>query len=136
MKAYLGIGTNLGDKQANIFESVRLLNHNAGTVMLQSSFYFSQAWGFKTENEFVNVVVLLETKLQPLELLRVTQDIEQQMGRIKKSAKGKYSDRIIDIDILLYEDMTIDLPELKIPHPQMKARDFVSKPLNEILGLI
>jgi 2-amino-4-hydroxy-6-hydroxymethyldihydropteridine diphosphokinase len=79
---------------------------------------------------------LLETQLQPLELLQVTQDIELQMGRIKKSAKGKYSDRIIDIDILLYDDLTIDLPELKVPHPQMKERDFVTKPLNEILGLI
>lgn len=136
MKAYLGIGSNLGNKQANIIESVRLLNQSAGNVLLQSSFYFSQAWGFKSENEFVNVVVLLETQLEPLVLLQVTQNIESQMGRKNKSAKGKYSDRIIDIDILLYEDLTIDLPELKVPHPQMKERDFVIKPLNEILGLI
>ena len=58
------------------------------------------------------------------------------MGRLHKSKDGIYADRIIDIDILLYEDQIIDLPELKVPHPQMKERDFVMKPLNEILGLI
>lgn len=136
MKVFLGLGSNLGDKKENIDHAIHQITRKTGNVLRQSSYYFSQPYGFQSDNDFVNVVVLIETELEPLELLRQLQKIENGMGRTYKSAGGVYADRIIDIDILLYEDMVLDLPELKIPHPQMKERDFVMKPLNEILGLI
>lgn len=136
MKAYLGLGSNLGDKKENIDHAIRQISRKSAIVLRQSSYHFSQPQGFQSENDFVNVVVLIETHLEPMELLHQLQEIEKGMGRTYKSVDGVYADRIIDIDILLYEDIVIDLPELKIPHPQMKERDFVMKPLNEILGLI
>ena len=136
MKTFLGLGSNLGNKKLNIDQAIHQISRKTGKVLRQSSFYFSQPLGFISENDFVNVVVLVETKLEPLELLHQLQEIEKEMGRTYKSVDGVYTDRIIDIDILLYEDMVLDLPELKIPHPQMKERDFVMKPLSEILGLI
>lgn len=134
MKTYLGLGSNLGDKKANINHAIRKIAVVAGEIVRRSEFYFSAPWGFESEHDFVNVVICVETTLQPLELLHRLQEIEQTMGREQKTVGGVYADRIIDIDILLYEDLVIDLPELKVPHPLMKERDFVMKPLNEILG--
>ncbi|MEA4935392.1 2-amino-4-hydroxy-6-hydroxymethyldihydropteridine pyrophosphokinase [bioreactor metagenome] len=136
MKAYLGIGSNLGDKKENINHAIRQISRKTGEVLHQSGYYESSPWGFESENDFVNVVVLVETNLEPLDLLAKLQGIEIEVGRTEKSNEEVYTDRIIDIDILLYDDRIIDLPELKVPHPHMKTRDFVMKPLNEILGLI
>ncbi len=135
MKTYLGLGTNLGDKERNIATALELIAERAGVVLRTSSFYYSAPQGFESENTFVNAVASVETSLQPLELLSVLQQIETELGRASKTRNGQYADRIIDIDILLYDDLIVDLPELKIPHPLMKTRDFVIKPLNEILGL-
>lgn len=135
MKTYLGIGSNLGDKKKNIDCAIRQLSAEVGSVIRQSSYYISEAWGFQSEHDFVNIVVLIETTLDPLDLLHRIQKIEREMGRTQKSEHGIYSDRIINIDILLYDDLQLDLPQLKIPHPLMKERDFVMKPLQEILGL-
>ena len=85
------------------------------------------------DNHFVNAVVACETSLSPLRLLKETQAIEREMGRTQKSVNGVYHDRIIDIDILLYDDLRIDYPNLKIPHPLMHQRDFVMIPLAEVL---
>lgn len=134
MKAYLGLGSNLGHKKANIDNAIRKIEAIVGGLIRRSDYYVSAPWGFESEHDFVNVVICVETALQPLELLCRLQEIEQEMGRVQKSVDDVYADRIIDIDILLYEDLVIDLPELKVPHPHMKERDFVMKPLNEILG--
>jgi 2-amino-4-hydroxy-6-hydroxymethyldihydropteridine diphosphokinase len=134
MKTYLGLGSNLGHKKANIDNAIRKIEAVVGWVIRRSDYYVSAPWGFKSEHDFVNVVISVETALQPLELLCRLQEIEQEMGRKQKSVGGVYADRVIDIDILLYEDLVIDFPELKVPHPLMKERDFVMKPLNEILG--
>lgn len=136
MKTYLGLGSNLGNKKENIECAVLQISLNIGKVLKQSSWYISKPKGFQSENDFVNIVVLVETDIAPLALLYQLQQIEKEMGRTKKTADRQYVDRIIDIDILLYEDQVIDLPEMKVPHPRMKERDFVMKPLNEILGLI
>lgn len=95
--------------------------------------FMSEPWGFSSENEFVNVVICVSTSLLPRPLLSATQEIERSMGRKKKSTDGIYHDRIIDIDILLYDDLTIDEPDLKIPHPLMQQRDFVMIPLKQIM---
>lgn len=136
MKSYLGLGSNLGQREDNLTEALRRISEKAGKVLLQSSLYYSEPWGFDSDQHFVNQVVLVETDLEPLNLLHSLQAIEREMGRKQKAPGNGYEDRIIDIDILLYDDLELDLPELKVPHPQMKERDFVQKPLNEILGLI
>ena len=128
---YLGLGTNLGDKERNLNEAIRKISLEVGKVICQSEFYASKPWGFESRNEFLNAVVSVETNLLALALLAQTQEIEHELGRTAKSTKG-YTDRVIDIDILLYDNEIIDLPELKIPHPFITERDFVYIPLLEI----
>lgn len=133
MLAFLGIGTNLGNKEANIARCLQLLGEQAGTMLCSSSYYYSEPWGFQSDNGFLNVVVALETPLSPILLLQTTQSIEQQMGRTGKSVNKQYHDRIIDIDILLYGNQPVCLPHLHIPHPAILQRDFVRIPLWEVL---
>lgn len=135
---YLSLGSNLGNREENLKTALALLEERAGHVRRCSSFYYSKPWGFCSDNDFVNCCVLVETSLQPLRLLEVTQQIERDMGRTAKTSTAdpsapRYSDRVIDIDILLYDDLSLNLPELQIPHPLMGQRDFVMVPLREIL---
>ena len=133
---FLGLGSNLGDKEQNLLTAIRLIDERVGQVVRQSSFLETEPWGFESENTFLNAVVLCETDYSPREVLRLTQKIERDMGRKKnvnrQSVTRKYKDRPIDIDILLYDDLTLDEPDLKIPHPLMYQREFVMKPLQEI----
>lgn len=134
MIVYLSLGTNLGDKRKNIAEAIKNIGELVGDVVRQSALYETEPWGFRSDNRFVNAAVCVDTQLSPRRLLEVTQRIEREMGRTLKSDGGEYHDRIIDIDILLYGDLHIDEPDLKIPHPLMHERDFVMTPLNEIMG--
>lgn len=113
-------------------KAIQLIELKLGRVIRQSKVVSSAPWGFESENSFLNMVVLIETNLLPLHVLHLSQQIEKELGRIDKTTTI-YTDRLIDIDILLYDDQEIDLPTLKIPHPQMKKRDFVMLPLREIL---
>ena len=131
-KVYLGLGSNLGDCRKNLERAIRLIGDRVGQVTRQSSFIETEPWGFESPNKFMNAVILCETTRSPREVLLLPQQIERDMGRMKKSVSGGYADRAIDIDILLYDDVTIDEPDLKIPHPLMHERDFVKRPLNEI----
>lgn len=133
MIAYLSLGTNLGEKRKNIAEAIKNIGELVGDVVRQSALYETEPWGFRSDNRFVNAAVCVDTQLSPRRLLEVTQRIEREMGRTLKSDGGEYHDRIIDIDILLYGDLHIDEPDLKIPHPLMHERDFVMTPLNEIM---
>ena len=130
---YLGLGSNHGDKQQNIAMAVEKIEELIGHVECQSALHITEPWGFQSDNMFVNAAVKCVTILSPHEVLEKTKDIERQMGRTTKSVDGTYKDRIIDIDILLYDDMEINDPDLVIPHPLMHQRDFVMKPLNEII---
>lgn len=132
MTTYLGIGTNLGDRAENLTRAVALISEQVGTVLACSSFMETAPWGFTSDNHFLNAVLAVDTALSPHELLRVTQSIERELGRLHKTIDGNYSDRIIDVDILLYDDLTIVSEELTIPHPYMLIRDFVYLPLEEI----
>lgn len=129
-KVYLSLGSNLGDKEENLKNSVLHLSQ-LGEVLKLSAYFHSKAQGFESKNEFVNQVILMETVLKPMELLIKTQEIEKKLGRLSKSARV-YSDRVIDIDILMYDDIKINLPDLTVPHPRMWERDFVTVPLKEI----
>ncbi len=129
--SYLALGSNLGNREENLHRAVNELSLNTGCVLAVSSFIETKPVGFSSVNYFLNAVLLIDTVLTPLALLENTQQIEKDLGRLKKS-DGNYSDRLIDIDILLYDNLLIDLPQLKIPHPLMTERDFVLKPLLEI----
>ena len=131
-QVYLGLGTNLGDKEANLKAAVEEIGKRVGKVTSLSAFHSSEPWGFESENSFLNAVCCVSTFFSPIEVLRLTQDIERSLGRFKKSVNRQYSDRLIDIDILLYDDLHISTPELIIPHPLMWERDFVMTPLREI----
>ena len=140
----MGLGSNLGDREENIRKAIALIGERVGEIVRQSSLIETEPWGFESENKFLNGVILCETELSPRELLKTTQQIERNLGRKKKNSlnvylskclskrQKTYKDRPIDIDILLYDDLTIDEPDLKIPHPLMHERDFVMKPLAEI----
>lgn len=129
---YLGLGTNLGDKVANLRAAVSQIEEKIGKVVSLSSFYETAPWGFASEHTFLNAAACVDTSLSPLEVLRCTQEIERHLGRTEKSEGGVYHDRIIDIDLLLYNKVVMHTPELVLPHPLMLERDFVMKPLVEI----
>ena len=131
---YFSLGTNLGDKEGNIHEAIRRIEELIGTVECQSTLLVTEPWGFESENPFVNAAIRCSTELQPMDVLRLSQEIERAMGRTQKSVDGKYHDRIIDIDILMYDDLHIDTKILKLPHPLMKEREFVMIPLKEVLN--
>jgi len=136
-KVYLGLGSNLGRRRSLLKRAIQLIGERVGEVVRQSSFIETEPWGFESKHKFLNGVILCETDKSPREVLALTQQIERELGRTNKSTDSgllspDYSDRKIDIDILLYDDLTIDEPDLKIPHPLMEQRDFVMIPLNEI----
>lgn len=130
---YLGLGSNLGNKEQHITTAVRHLEQRVGKVRRLSSLLKTEPWGFTSPHSFVNAAVSIDTILSPHEVLEATQQIERDMGREQKSMNGEYHDRIIDIDILLYDDMEINEKDLIIPHPLMHQRDFVMIPLREII---
>lgn len=134
---YIGLGTNLGDKEQNLRDAVHRIEEQIGKVLSLSAFYVTAPWGFASENSFLNAAACVQTQLSPLEVLQETQTIERELGRTKKSVNGAYSDRLIDIDLLLYDDLVLsvtsaDGAELNLPHPLMAKRDFVMRPLAEI----
>ena len=131
-QVYLSLGTNLGNRKRNIREAIEKIGELVGVVERQSALYETKPWGFSSPNDFINACVLVDTMLAPRQLLEATQQIEQEMGRIGKSVNGEYHDRIIDIDILLYDDIKVNESDLIIPHPLMEEREFVMVPLNEI----
>ena len=132
-QVYLSLGTNLGNRKRNIREAIDKIGEQIGVVKRQSALYETKPWGYSSPNDFINACVLVLTPMAPRQVLEATQRIEQEMGRTLKSVNGEYHDRIIDIDILMIDDLVIDEPDFKIPHPLMEERDFVMTPLKEIL---
>lgn len=143
-QVYLGLGSNLGDREGNIRKAIDLLHERVGEVVRQSSLIETAPWGFESEHRFLNGVILCETTLTPRQVLKAIQKIERELGKTKAHATMRqlsmlnsqlptFKDRPIDIDILLYDDWEVDEPDLKIPHPLMRERDFVMIPLKEIL---
>ena len=136
-KIYLGLGTNLGDKEQNLRIAVQKIEEQIGKMISLSAFYVTAPWGFASNHSFLNAALCVDTELSPLEVLQKTQGIECDLGRIHKSVNGIYSDRVIDIDLLLYDDLVLSVKspsgaELNLPHPLMEKRDFVMRPLAEI----
>lgn len=132
-KVYLGLGTNLGNKEANLHAAIEEIDKRIGKVVSLSACYVTEPWGFNSMNAFLNAVCVTDSEFSPWEVLRITQTIEKDLGRLKKSVGSNYSDRLIDIDILLYDNLVINTPSLIIPHPLMHCRKFVMEPLVEIV---
>lgn len=137
MNVYFSLGTNLGDKEQNLRLAVQNIEERIGKVISLSAFYATAPWGFTSQNTFLNAALCAETALSPMEILGITQEIERRMGRVRKSTDGVYSDRLIDIDLLLCfaadgTPILLDTPELTLPHPLMQERLFVLQPLAEI----
>jgi len=129
---YIGLGSNLGDGPHNLDSAINLLQEQAGEVLYTSTYIESEPWGFESEHGFTNAVTVIRTTLDPIALLDVTQHIERQMGRTRKHLPGEsYTDRIIDLDLLLYDDLHLQTPRLTLPHPLIDKRDFVRLPLLE-----
>ena len=133
MKIVLAFGSNLGDREEYILAAYRLLEEGLGVLIKKSSFIETPAWGFESDNSFINSVAEFETKKTPYEALEICNKIEKELGRQRNPLHKGYQNRTIDIDILFYEDIVLDTATLKIPHPLIAERDFVLTPLKEIL---
>ena len=127
---YLSLGTNLGDRLKNLQTAVNLINISVGHIKKVSSVYKTKAWGFEG-GDFFNICLELTSSLSPEKMIKTVLDIEHKMGRDRNTGAG-YKDRLIDIDILLFDDEVIFFNDLKVPHPQMLDRKFVLVPLTEI----
>ena len=152
MIIYLGIGTNLGNREKNLRKAIELLHERVGECLACSSIYRSAPQGFVSENEFANVVAACKTNHLPEEVLLITQQIEREMWRTEKSENGVYHDRIIDIDLLQAlpqssspfeeenctegEEVVCKSKTLTLPHPRMQERDFVMIPLREVEAIL
>ncbi|MGB7731517.1 MAG: 2-amino-4-hydroxy-6-hydroxymethyldihydropteridine diphosphokinase [Candidatus Acidiferrum sp.] len=126
---YLALGSNIGDREKNLREAIHLLRESALQITKISSIYETEPVDYLEQPWFLNAVLEAQTNLPAAELLATLRNIESQMGSKKAFAKGP---RLIDLDILLYDDATIDTPDLQIPHPRMLQRNFVLVPLAEI----
>ena len=127
--AYIALGSNLGDKEANLRKALELLEKRGVEIVRTSSFICTEPYGVTDQPQLLNGVCEVRTSLEPLALLHTLLEIEQEMGRVRLRHWGE---RNIDLDLLLYEDVVMDTPELKLPHPDMQNRDFVLLPLVEI----
>jgi 2-amino-4-hydroxy-6-hydroxymethyldihydropteridine diphosphokinase len=127
--AYLLIGGNLGDRKENLLTAISLIEEQCGSLTRSSSIYETEAWGKTDQPSFLNQALEISTSLNARQLIRKILKIEKTMGRVRKEKLGP---RIIDIDILLFENEIHDLAFLKIPHPEMQNRRFVLTPLAEI----
>ena len=128
-KVYLSIGSNKGNRSVLINKAIDEIEKKVGIIISRSSIYQSKSWGFDS-NDFYNLCLLIDTDIMPKSLLINLKKIEKSMGR--EDIDGSYSDRFIDIDILFYDNIIIDLEDLKIPHPKIEIRKFVLIPMLEI----
>lgn len=126
---YIGIGSNLGDREENCLKALELLAGKNVLIKRRSAFYETEPWGVKDQPRFINMAVEAETDLPPRELLILLKDVERRLGRVEGARWGP---RVIDLDILLYNGLVLKEPGLEIPHPLMHERDFVLAPLSEI----
>jgi len=130
---YLALGSNMGNRRQMLDAAIEKINNQVGRVEAVSEVYETTPEGFQSSHLFLNAALRVQTNLTPRQVLVATQRIERQLGRKRKSINQHYSDRSIDIDILLYDDCRVDEPDLQIPHPRMYEREFVMKPLADVL---
>lgn len=142
MLYYIGFGSNLGEREHLIHRAIRMMTEQLGKLLGEASFFYSEPVGFVSEHEFCNTVALYDSQLLPMQVLAKAQEVEQLLGRPKHKpvflhGSREYTDRLIDIDLLMAYDngmeVHIDTPTLTLPHPQMAVREFVQRPLQELI---
>jgi 2-amino-4-hydroxy-6-hydroxymethyldihydropteridine diphosphokinase len=126
---FLLLGTNQGEQAINLIEAKAKISRELGLIITASSIYKTAAWGMKNQPDFYNQVIIVKTEYDPVQTLTILQNIENQLGRIRNE---KWGPRIIDIDILFFNDLVMDSPTLKLPHPEMQNRMFTLTPLAEV----
>ncbi len=129
-RVFLSLGSNLGDRRKSLEKAISLIEADIGNILITSAIYETEAWGYKSQNKFLNMALCINTSFLPEDLLKAINKIEQTMGRRKPEAG--YSDRPIDVDIIFYDDLVVASEQLSIPHPLMEKRRFVLEPINEI----
>lgn len=129
---FLSLGSNLGNKEQNILVALDKIEERIGKIISLSALYITSPVGFISQNNFVNCVCEVVSHLDLMSLFLITQEIEVEMGRSTKSVAGQYSDRIVDIDLILAGELVLNTTQLTIPHPAFHTRDFVLSPLCEI----
>ena len=129
-KVILSLGSNLGDRLGNLSKAIDLIGQRIGNILKKSSIYETEPWGFNTPNLFLNQVIIIRTSQSPTNILREIKIIEKDIGRKKRTTE--YTSRVVDIDILLFNDLVLEATDLIIPHPHLHKRNFVLVPLNEI----
>lgn len=130
-RAFLGLGSNLGDKQAHLRTGLQKLSAQAGQLKKVSGIYETEPWGVENQDTYYNLVAEIETPLLPLRFLEVIRQIERECGRERKERWGS---RTLDIDLLFFEDYHFTMPDLTVPHPRLTERNFVLYPLAEVAG--
>jgi len=126
-----GLGSNLGERHAALQRALALLREEAGEITALSSVWETEPWGFDADEQFLNMVAVIRTFHSPVQLIQLFRSIEGRMGR-RRSGGGRYESRVIDLDILLWEERVISIPGLEVPHPKIADRRFVLKPLSEV----
>ncbi len=126
---YLLLGSNLGDREQLLRQARNLLTVHIGPILNQSSLYRTEAWGMEQSPAFLNQILLIQSKASPTEILEQILNIESSLGRVRQR---HYVDRTIDIDIIYYNKLVLEQPDLVIPHPRISLRRFVLEPLVEI----
>lgn len=129
-RVYFLLGGNLNNRERILSEAILKMKLKIGELISASSLYETEPWGFKHEQNFLNQVVVFNSKLSAIEILDRTQQIEKDLGRVRK--KNQYSERTIDVDILFYEDQIISTDRLVVPHPGIQERLFVLVPLLDV----
>lgn len=131
---YLNIGSNLEDREGNLWAADLRLSLDLGLVVARSTIVESEPWGFESDNGFLNMGIAVESRFTPIEALNIIHDIEHELnrGHSHRDSEGNYVDRLVDIDIMAIDDLVIDLPSLQVPHRHMPRRDFFLKPMAEL----
>lgn len=130
-RVLLGLGTNLGDKRKNLEIALESISNKIGAITRLSSLYETKAWGVQNQDNYYNLALEVYTEIYPFALIREILEIESSLGRVREK---KWDSRIIDIDILFFENYIINTDHLQLPHPFIEKRNFVLEPLNELVS--
>ena len=133
-KVYIILGSNIGDKKDYLDKACVEISDSIGNIETYSSYYQTSPWGFESNDEFLNRVICVNSRLDPNEIMSLLLEIENRLGRVRHLLEKGYQSRTIDLDILLIDDLIINNELLIVPHPRMIERRFVLVPLSEIAG--
>lgn len=131
-QVYLSLGSNIGNREKHLLDALNGIENSLGTIQNCSSIYETEAWGFDSDNPFYNLVVQIASQFELIPFFKAMQELELELGRTQKSKDANYQDRTIDIDLLFFDQLLYDSPELTVPHSHFSDRNFVLFPLAEI----